>query len=295
MEGLNQKNKKKINKKKVEFKEKKGVHNSKNNDVEDSILNYESNFDPNSKRSYSYSCSINEENYKKFSGCEEIKSDINKKYFFLQTPKIKPKKGKLNPIPINIGFSTRKNSRFKPLNDDSIDKNIFNDIISEEEKDLSNKDNSYTSSDYYSDKEEVKENYEINNQENELYKIEDVDFNPMRLNSESKIYSLSGYKIKEENEDEFNEKGNLILKNMRRKMFQAKRSFLKNDKDYFNILNNNLDEKYKRYREDILMTGKEKKFDKLHNTISFTNHKNNGISILDFLRKKSSIDKTKKN
>ena len=39
---------------------------------------------------------------------------------------------------------------------------------------------------------------------------------------------------------------------MRRKMFQAKRSFLKNDKDYFNILNNNLDEKYKRYREDIL-------------------------------------------
>ena len=262
------------------------------------ILNYDPKFNPHNKRSYS--CKVNEQAVKKFSGCDEIRLNISKKYNILKTPSLKPKKSDLNPAPINIGNAIRKASRFKPLNDDdSIDKEIFNDIISEGEKEVSHKDSSLSSSDI-DDKEEEKDNVEINNHKNDDNKFENVQINDdindefalMKLHSENKIFSLSENKIKEENEDEFNEKGNLMLKNVRKKMFHTKKTFLKNDKDIFDITNQALDEKYKKYKEDILMPKKQSSF---HNTISFTKPKNNGISILEFLRKKSSIDKTKTN
>ena len=262
------------------------------------ILNYEPKFNPHNKRSYS--CKVNEQAVKKFSGCDEIRLNISKKYNILKTPSLKPKKSDLNPAPINIGNAIRKASRFKPLNvDDSIDKEIFNDIISEGEKEVSHKDSSLSSSDI-DDKEEEKDNVEINNHKNDDNKFENVQINDdindefalMKIHSENKIFSLSENKIKEENEDEFNEKGNLMLKNVRKKMFHTKKTFLKNDKDIFDITNQALDEKYKKYKEDILMPKKQSSF---HNTISFTKPKNNGISILEFLRKNSSIDKTNAN
>ena len=264
--------------------------NNKNKDSENINISYEPNQDIYSKRSYS--CRVNEKVAKKISGCEEIKLNIMKRFNFLKTPKIKPKKGKLNPLPINIGNANKKNSRFKPLNDDdSVDKNIFNDIISEGEKELSHKD-SFSSFD--SDKEENKDNFDINNNKNDdlnqIYEEND-EFALMKLHSENRIYSLPELKIKEENEDEFDEKGDLMLKNMRRKMFHTKKTFIKNDKDYFDIINQDLNEKCKKYKEDILKPKKQVNF---HNTISFSKPKNNGISILDFLRKKSSIDKTNK-
>ena len=262
------------------------------------ILNYDPKFNPHNKRSYS--CKVNEQAVKKFSGCDEIRLNISKKYNILKTPSLKPKKSDLNPAPINIGNAIRKASRFKPLNDDdSIDKEIFNDIISEGEKEVSHKDSSLSSSDI-DDKEEEKDNGEINNNHKNDDDKFDVQINHdindefalMKLHSENKIFSLSENKIKEENEDEFNEKGNLMLKNVRKKMFHTKKTFLKNDKDNFDITNQALDEKYKKYKEDILMPKKQSSF---HNTISFTKPKNNGISILEFLRKNSSIDKTKAN
>ena len=222
------------------------------------ILNYDPKFNPHNKRSYS--CKVNEQAVKKFSGCDEIRLNISKKYNILKTPSLKPKKSDLNPAPINIGNAIRKASRFKPLNDDdSIDKEIFNDIISEGEKEVSHKDSSLSSSDI-DDKEEEKDNVEINNHKNDDNKFENVQINDdindefalMKLHSENKIFSLSENKIKEENEDEFNEKGNLMLKNVRKKMFHTKKTFLKNDKDNFDITNQALDEKYKKYKEDII-------------------------------------------
>jgi hypothetical protein len=38
----------------------------------------------------------------------------------------------------------------------------------------------------------------------------------MKIRSENKIFSLADKKIKEENEDDFNEEGNIILKNLRK-------------------------------------------------------------------------------
>ena len=269
-------------------KENKNKKYKVNEKLEDMIMNYE----PQNQRSYS--CSVNEKSSKKFSGCDEIRLNISKKFNFLKTPQLKPKKGNLNPIPINIGIVKKKAPRFKPpKDDDSIDKNIFNDIISEGEKEVSQKESSVSSSDY-SDKEELKNDEENNINLEDENQINDVGnlFGRLRLHSESKIYSFSGLKIKEENEDEFNEEGNIMLKNIRRKMFQTKKSFLKNDNDNFDVTNHTLNEKYKKFKEDILMP---KKVENFHNTISFEKPRNKGTSILEVLRKKSSIDKTKSN
>ena len=284
---------------KEESKENKNEDDYKKEGSENIIFNYDPKLNHHNKRSYS--CKVKEQAVKKFSGCEEIRLNISKKYNFIKTPSLKPKKSDLNPTPINIGNAIRKASRFKPLNDDdSIDKDIFNEIISEGEKEVSHKDSSLSSSDI-EDKEEDKDNGEINNHNPKNDdKFENVKINNdindeyalMKIHSENKIFSLTENKIKEENEDEFNEKGNLIVKNVRKKMFHTKKTFLKNDKDNFDITNQALDEKYKKYKEDILMPKKQANF---HNTISFTKPKNNGISILEFLRKNSSIDKTKTN
>ncbi len=219
--------------------------------------------------------------------------NLHKKYAPLKTPQIKPMKCELNPNPINIGM-VRKTSRFKSINDDdaNIDKNIFNDIISEgeNESELSNKESSDSDSDF-DEEENLKYNNAINTQENlDLL----TKFGVLKLKSENKLYTLNENKIKEENEDDFNESGNLVLKNIRRKMFETKKSFLKKDKDYFDIINQSLNEKFKKYKEDILMPKNEQKF---HNTISFSNSKakKGEISILEFLRKNSSIDMKKLN
>ena len=105
---------------------------------------------------------FNEQAVKKFSECDEIRPNISKKYNFVKISSLKSKKSDLNSVPINIGNVIRKSSRFKLLNDDSIDKVIFNDIISEGEKDVSHKDSSLSNSDI-DDKEEEKYNGEINN------------------------------------------------------------------------------------------------------------------------------------
>ena len=288
MEDTHPKNNKiKINNIIKEEKEDNNIIDNQNIDNVDIDAKINEYLSPHSKRSYS--CKINEQ--KKFSGCEEIKMSLNKKYAPLKTPQIKPMKCELNPNPINIGM-VRKASRFKSINDDNanVDKNIFNEIISEgeNESDLSNNESSDLDSDS-DDEENLKYNKVINIQENlDLLS----KFGIFKIKSDNKIFTLHENKIKEENDDDFNENGKLVLKNVRRKMFETKKSFLKKDKDYFDIINQSLNEKCKKYKEDILMPKNENKF---HNTISFSNSKakKEELSILEFLRKNSSFDKTK--
>jgi hypothetical protein len=273
-----------------EKKEKNDIIEDKRKESEDVDMIIEGDISPHSKRSYS--CKINEQfTKKKFSGCEEIKLNINKKYAPLKTPQIKPMKCDLNPEPINIGM-IKKNSRFKPINGNSdIDKKIFNEIISEGDNEISDKDSPDSDSDF-NEEDNLKYDNPINNindQENlDLFK----KFGFFKLPSENKIFTLPENKIKEENDDDYNENGNLMLKNLRRKMFETKKNFLKKNKDSFDIMNHELNEKFKKYKEDILMPKSEIK---LHNTISFSNSKakNKEISIFEFLRKNSSIDMKK--
>jgi hypothetical protein len=273
-----------------ERKENNNIIEDQRKESNDIDMIIEGDISPHSKRSYS--CKINEQfSKKKFSGCEEIKLNLHKKYAPLKTPQIKPMKCDLNPKPINIGM-IKKNSRFKPINGDcNIDKNIFNEIISEGDNEISDKDSPDSDSDFDEDY-----NLKYDNPINNINDQESLDlfkkFGFLKLHSDNKIFTLSENEIKEENDDDYNENGNLMLKNIRRKMFETKKNFLKKDKDSFDIMNHELEEKFKKYKEDILMPKSELK---IHNTISFSNSKakNKEISILEFLRKNSSIDMTK--
>ena len=112
---------------------------------------------------------------------------------------------------------------------------IFKDIIIEGEKEVSQKDNSLSDSDI-DDKEGEKDNGEINNynlKDDGKFEKEHIkndindEFALMKLHSENKIFCLPENKIKEEKEDEFNEKGNLMLKNVRKKFISNKKNFFK--------------------------------------------------------------------
>ena len=241
----------------------------------------------------SYSCRINEPKNKNFNEGEEIKFNLNKKFLYLKTPQIKPKKSKLNPVPINIGSiscSTKK-SKFNLLNNDN--DNIINDIISEGDNEESNELSLDSSSDLTLG-EEVKENDE--NIDIENYEINENNNNDnaliiKKINTDKKrMPEITEFKIIEENDD-FDENGQLSLKNIRREMMQSKKIFLKNDKDIFNRIDNNLIEQYQKFREDILI-GNEQLGLQLHKTVGFgQTHPKKVLPILEFLRKNSSIEK----
>lgn len=236
----------------------------------------------------SYSCRINEPKNKNFVNKEEIKLNLNNKFMYLKTPQIKPKKSKLNPSPINLGsiLYVNKKTRFNNAND------IINNTISEGENEESNE-YSYNSSSDFTSEEEIKDNQDntyieiIEDNENDTKEYEFIK----KLKSENSKYKKDeDIKIEEENDD-FDEHGNLSLKNIRKDMIQTKKKFSKNNKDIFNIIDENLIEKYKKkYKEDILMGNEEEEIGRnLHKTTGFCRpNNNNGLPILEFLKKNSS-------
>ena len=136
---------------------------------------------------------VKEENNEKFSGIKEIRENLKKKYIYLKTPQIKPKKSKLNPIPINIGTISgkKKNVRFKPINEKDIDKNIFNDIISEGETESNKYNSDWDSSSDDNAYAQLNINKEINKENNEENENRKDNINDelclMNIHSESKI------------------------------------------------------------------------------------------------------------
>ena len=191
MEINHQQNKKDNNNNSNEHKE-IDINKNYSNDNNDYEANIKLNLLSFSKRSNS--CKVNEVNKKKFSGAGEYKEKIENIFVCLKTPQLKPKKCELNPIPLNIGTNSakKKSSRFKPINDEEIDKNIFNDIISEDDKEGSNKYSSDSDSDsLYSNEEQLNMNNEINNKiNNEKQIINDINvdnFSLMKIHSENRI------------------------------------------------------------------------------------------------------------
>ena len=242
----------------------------------------------------SYSCRINEPKNKNFVNKDEIKLNLNNKFMYLKTPQIKPKKSTLNPVPINLGSISciKKKTRFNLLNNDN---NIIKDIISEGENEESNE-FSYDSSSDFTGGEEIKDNQE--NQENSeldnIYNNED-DYKEnvlacKKLKSENTKYEKEEeFKIEEENDD-FDEYGKISLRNIRKDMIQSKKKFSKNDNDIFNKIDNNVNEQYKKYKDEILMGNGEEEIGRhLHKTTGFSQaHKKNELPILEFLKKNSS-------
>ena len=244
----------------------------------------------------SYSCRINEPKNKNFSGGDEIKLNLNKKFLYLKTPQIKPKKSTLNPAPINIGSiscSSKKSKLNLLINDNN---NVFDDVISEGDNEESIEP-SNSSSDL-SDDEENKNN-EINDYDDyDDYENIDIDNNKEKekenqliiekLKSDiKKIAETSEFTIKEEN-DFYDEKGHLSLKDMRKEMILSKKIFSKNERDIEIKLDNNLFEQCQKFREDILI-GNEQIGLQLHKTTGFGQaHSKKILPILECLKQNSS-------
>ena len=286
--------------KKDEFKENKNMNSIDRNQTNENILltnGQEENYNRNYVTKRSYSCRINEPKNKNFSEGDDIKMNLNKKFLYLKTPQIKPIKSKLNPVPINIGSisCSNKKSKYNLLDNDN--DNIINDIISEGDNEESNEMSLDSSSDLILG-EEVKdneddieiENFDINESDNP-----ENDLMLKKLNTEKKIMpDISQFKIIEEN-DEFDENGQLSLKNIRKEMMQSKKIFLKNDKDIFNRIDNNLVEHLQKFKEDILIGNEPTLSLQLHKTTGFgQTHPKKALPILEFLRKNSSISNIEK-
>ena len=250
-------------------KEKQGSH-KKNFKINIYDMQGENDIYYNPQRSYS--CKVGEEKKKKFSyTSEEIKFDLNKKFKYLQTPQLKPKQGKLVINPLNIGTTSCTIKRKKlGLNDDNI-------ILSEGE-DVSNECSSDSDSDVNNETENLNINNiiknKIENKENENY-------------ISNEIKAVNEFNIEEENDDNnFNEKGNLVLKNLRKNMILSKKIVKnsKNDKKIENIMK----EKFNKIKENILNDPEEEETPKvLFKTIGFQKE-NTNLPILEFLRKNSS-------
>ena len=275
--NIDDKKEKKILKNEIESKNINNNDNKKENI--NNIINITNEQDENNNLWYnpkrSYSCRLGDVKNKKFNyNNEEIELNLNEKFIYLKTPQLKPKKSKLNPTPINIGSiscSTKK-SKLSLLNDENI-------ILSEGEDEESIE--SSSDSDFYIKKDENDIILNINEK-----KIED----DKKL--ENKISEIKEFKIEEENDDDYDENGHLILKKLRKNMIQSKKIISKSNK-MINRLDNILIEKYKKYKGYILNENIEDEFtpEILHKTSGFPHHNNNDdeeeLPILEFLRRNS--------
>ena len=275
--NIDDKKEKKILKNEIESKNINNNDNKKENI--NNIINITNEQDENNNLWYnpkrSYSCRLDDIKNKKFNyNNEEIELNLNEKFIYLKTPQLKPKKSKLNPTPINIGSiscSTKK-SKLSLLNDENI-------ILSEGEDEESIE--SSSDSDFYIKKDENDIIPNINEK-----KIED----DKKL--ENKISEIKEFKIEEENDDDYDENGHLILKKLRKNMIQSKKIISKSNK-MINRLDNILIEKYKKYKCYILNENIEDEFtpEILHKTSGFPHHNNNDdeeeLPILEFLRRNS--------
>ena len=185
----------------------------------------------------------------------------------LKTPQIRPKKSTLIPNPIYLGStscSSRK-SRFNLLGDENV-------IFSEgEEESIENSSDSLSIN--------IKEKENMQNLNNLKEKLNDKNFINIK-----KTMSIPKFSIEEENDD-YNEKGDLILMKFRKNMIHSKKTFSKKFKNN-NELENFLTKKFDVIKDTILNYNEEEVPPNLFKTIGFSQVKND-LPILDFLQRKS--------
>ena len=234
----------------------------------------------------SYSCRINEPKNKDFSNNDEIKLNLNKKFMILKTPQIKPKKGLLNPVPMNLGSIsyTKTKSKYNLLNDKM---GVINDIISEGENEESNE-LSFDSSSVYSENEEnIKEtsdnNSLLNDKEEDNTNIE----NQLSLKKYKSQFGKTAKNINtiDEENDDYDVEGKISLKNIKKTMIISKKIFLKNDKDSFDKIDKYYFSQYQRLKEKILMGEENEENErKFHKTTGFGHIHRKNNPILEYLK-----------
>ena len=256
--------------------EKKNINEKNNYKIDLNIIkDEEDGIYFNAKRSYS--CKVGDSKRKKFVyNNDEIKLNLNQKLMCLKTPQIRPKKSTLIPNPFYLGSTScsSKKSKLYLLGDENI-------ILSEGEEESNE-----NSSDSFSINIEEKENIQNNNN---IMEISNEKNNINNNNNIKKTMSNLKYSIEEENDD-YNEKGDLILKKLRKNMIQSKKTFskrIKNNKDLEHFLTS----KFNNIKESILNYNEEEVPQNLFKTVGFSKVKKNNLPILNFLEKKSTLNK----
>ena len=231
-----------------------------------SIRDEEDDLYYNAKRSYS--CKVGDSKKIKFTyDREEIKLNLSKQLIYLKTPQIRPKKSTLIPNPIYLGSTicSSKKTRYNSLSD----KNV---ILSEDgEESIDN------SSDSLSLNIEEKENIQS------LNNIIEKSIEKNIINIKKKL-PIQKFSIEEENDD-YNEKGELIFIKLRKNMFKSKKIFSKKYKNN-NELEHFLTKKYDIIKESILNYNEEEVPQNLFKTVGFSQVKNNDLPILGFLQRR---------
>jgi hypothetical protein len=237
----------------------------------------------------SYSCRINEPKNKDFSNNDEIKLNLNKKFLILKTPQIKPKKGLLNPVPMNLGSisCTKTKSKYNLLNEKM---GVINDIISEGENEESNELSLDSSSVYSENEEDIKETSDNNSLLSDKEENNTNIDNKLSLKKYKSQLTKTGKNVNtiDEENDDYDVDGKISLKNIKKTMIISKKIFLKNNKDYFDIIDKLYFSQYQKLKEKILIGEENEENErKFHKTTGFGQIHRKYNPILEYLKTNS--------
>ena len=245
----------------------------------------------------------------------------------VMVPRLRPQKRSLNPTPLKLNPFSLKSNKLNIINEENI-------ILSEHEEESEHSESS-SSSDSFSDIENNKEEEEEKNEneenkiEEEMEEDKDEEKKDENINQEVKKNDIKpsigilGCLMKEKNKEEskFEEKNEdeekkdnddniyknkiiedkakeneqLSLKEIRKNMKEAKKTFKRKNKDVFNLIDSNIKNHFKKFKEDVL--DEEKNDDDIYNNekdeINEVKNTQKCCPILDFYIKNSSLIKSK--
>lgn len=325
-----QKNKDNINK-----SDKKNQNNNKDINIDDidfDINNFCPNPEDCDKkvRSHTVRESVKKGKLKKLMEEEKANKIDPRKYLKtpqVMVPRLRPQKRFLNPTPLKLNPFSLKSNKLNIINEENI-------ILSEHEEESEHSESS-SSSDSFSDIENSKEEEEEKNEneenkiEEEMEEDKDEEKKDENINQEVKKNDIKlsigilGCLMKEKNKEEskFEEKNEdeekkdnydniyknkiiedkakeneqLSLKEIRKNMKEAKKTFKKKNKDVFNLIDSNIKNHFKKFKEDVL--DEEKNDDDIYNNekdeINEVKNTQKCCPILDFYIKNSSLIKSK--
>ena len=228
--------------------------------------------------------SVKKGKFKKF--IEEEKSNKIDPRKYLKTPQVmvprlRPQKGKLNPTPLKLSSISLNSSKLNSIKEESV-------ILSEREEESENSESSSSSffseeekeekheiihvieEDIDEEKEETKEeekelknehieeeqNNKNEEKKNEILPINDILGNLKKEKDKVIIEEIDKNKEKEfeDNiiEDILEENEQVNLMEVRKYMKKERKSLMKKKKDTFNIIEENIKNNYKKFKEDVL-------------------------------------------
>ena len=228
--------------------------------------------------------SVKKGKLKKF--IEEEKSNKIDTRKYLKTPQVmvprlRPQKGKLNPTPLKLSSISLNSSKLNSIKEESVtlsereeesenSESSSSSFFSEEEKEEKHDIIHEVEEDIEEEKEEAKEEEkEIKNdhieeeqksknkeKNNEIYPINDILGNLKKEKDKVIIEEIDKNKEKEfeDNiiEDILEENEQVNLMEVRKYMKKERKSLMKKKKGIFNIIDENINNNYKKFKEDVL-------------------------------------------